>query len=132
MKPVVKLPAMNWFAHGKVYTGSLGTDPLRGCASCSTFNYRIKQVKDDTHKELVAVCYFQLPWYCKTNITEYITGIFEATEFGVEVAENWILSQYFRPYLGIDQMQIEEKQWISQVKPASMDHPVLCDINSTL
>lgn len=37
-------------------------------------------------------------WNCKTNISEFITGIFEATEFGIEIAENWILSQYFLPY----------------------------------
>ena len=51
MKYKVKLPAMNWFNHGKVYTGSLGTDPMKGCSSCTTFNYRIKLVKDDARQK---------------------------------------------------------------------------------
>ena len=72
MRPVVKLPSMKWFRYEKIYTGSLGTDPLRGCSSCTTFNYRIKLVKHETQEELVAVCFYQLPWNCKTNISEYI------------------------------------------------------------
>lgn len=109
MKYIVKLPGMNWFQHGKVYSGSLGTDPMRGCTSCTTFNYRIKLVKDDTRQEFVAVCYFQLPWNSRTNITEFITGIFEVSDFGIEVAENWIRSQFFQPYQKNETILLEEE-----------------------
>ncbi|MBR3308947.1 MAG: hypothetical protein IKG00_03465 [Lachnospiraceae bacterium] len=97
MNPYVKLPSMNWFKYGKIFTGSLGTDPLRGCLSCTTFHYRVQMISVGEVDELVAVCFFRLPWNAKTNMFEFKTGIFEATEFGIEIAENWILSQYFIP-----------------------------------
>ena len=97
MNTVVNLPSINWFKYGKIYTGSLGTDPLRGCLSCTTFNYRVQMISAGDGDKLVAVCFFRLPWNARTNVFEFKTGIFEATEFGIEIAENWILSQYFIP-----------------------------------
>ncbi len=97
MNSYVKLPSMNWFKHVKIYTGSLGTNPLRGCLSCTTFNYRVQMIFVDDVDKLVAVCFFHLPWIVRTNVFEFKTGFFEATVFGIEIAENWILSQYFIP-----------------------------------
>ena len=60
-------------------------------------------------EQLVAVCFFQLPWNCRTNMSEFITGVFEASEFGIEVAGNWILSQFFIPAKREESLVIEEK-----------------------
>ncbi|MBR3362180.1 MAG: hypothetical protein IKG39_12650 [Lachnospiraceae bacterium] len=114
MNPYVKLPSMNWFKYGQVYTGSLGTDPLRGCLSCTTFNYRAQMVSVDETNELVAVCFFRLPWNSKTNVFEFKTGIFEATEFGIEIAENWILSQYFIPNVKNESKMLTEAMLIAE------------------
>ena len=62
MNTVVNLPSINWFKYGKIYTGSLGTDLLRGCLSCTTFNYRVQMISAGDGDKLVAVCFFRLPW----------------------------------------------------------------------
>lgn len=84
---------MSWFNHGKTYTGSIGTDPVRGCFSVTTFNYNVRLVVNEGEKSLMAVCYFQLPWNARSNMKAYNVGIFEPNDFGIEVAENWIVNQ---------------------------------------
>ncbi len=41
-----------------------------------------------------------MPWNVASNMDEAVLGRFDATEFGLEVAENWITSKIFiRPLI---------------------------------
>jgi hypothetical protein len=86
----VNLPSLKWFMFGNVYTGSLGTDPARGCLNTTTFNYRVYVMGG----ALWAACWFELPWNAVYNMDEMIIGLFEASDFGIEVAGNWIRSKF--------------------------------------
>lgn len=94
----VKLPTLDWFNYGNVYSGSLRTNPYRGCLSQTTFNYRVKIYTDKNIKTLVAVCWFELPWGSVSNMRENTVGQFEADNFGIEVAENWLRDKFFVSY----------------------------------
>lgn len=100
----VKLPDLKWFGYGNVFTGSLGTDRNRGCFSMTTMQYRVLLKTSKTGNALFAGCSFVLPWGTTTNIREATIAEFEATDFGVEIAENWIRSNFIiddpqAPYL---------------------------------
>lgn len=86
----VNLPSLKWFMFGNVYTGSLGTDPARGCMNTTTLNYRVYVLGS----ALCAECRFELPWNAVYNMDEMIIGLFEASDFGIEVAGNWIRSKF--------------------------------------
>ena len=86
----VNLPSLKWFMFGNVYTGSLGTDPARGCLNTTTLNYRVHLLGS----ALCAECRFELPWNAVYNMDEMIIGLFEASDFGIEVAGNWIRSKF--------------------------------------
>ena len=47
---------------------------------------------------LQVVCHMQLPILEKSNIQEYRMALFELSDFGREIAENWIRNQWFEPY----------------------------------
>lgn len=86
----INLPPLKWLEVGNVYTGSLGTDPARGCLNTTTFNYRVHVMGS----ALCAECWFKLPWNAVYNMDEMILGRFEASDFGIEVAQNWIRSKF--------------------------------------
>ncbi len=86
----VNLPSLKWFEVGNIYTGSLGTDPARGCLNTTTLNYRVHVLSG----ALCAECRFELPWNAVYNMDEMIIGLFEASDFGIEVAGNWIRSKF--------------------------------------
>ncbi len=90
----VKLPVLKWFLFDNVYSGSLGTDPNRGCFSVYTLNYKVFIKDNGFDKMLIATCTFRLPYNTKTNVEEMIIGKFEVSDFGIDVAENWIRSQF--------------------------------------
>lgn len=90
----IKLPELNWFLYGNVYSGSLRTDPYKPCIGQTCFNYRVKAVESQKEKYLIAVCYFTLGWGKASNVEESIIGRFELSRFGIEVAENWIKSKF--------------------------------------
>ncbi len=92
----VKLPHLKWFLFENVFIGSLGTDPNRGCYSVYTLNYKVFIKDNGFEKILIAVCTFKLPYNTKTNIEEMTIGKFEVSDFGIEVAENWIRSQFLK------------------------------------
>lgn len=94
----IKLPNLLWFQYGNVYTGSLGTDPMTGCMNVTTFNYKVCVSEAKGRKVLLAAYYFRLPWNAVSNMDEVTIGSFEVSEFGLEVATNWLLSRYFIPY----------------------------------
>jgi hypothetical protein len=94
----INLPCLKWFLYGNVYTGSLGTDPMTGCMNVTTFNYKVCVSDVKGRSVLMAAYYFRLPWNARSNMDEVTVGSFEVSEFGLEVAANWLLSRYFIPY----------------------------------
>lgn len=100
----VKLPTLDWFMCGNVYTGSFRPDLTKGCMCQTTFNYKVKIVEHKNGFQLVASCFYVLPWNCFSTMDEITLGRFEASSFGIEVAENWIRSKFISDYkLGIPQ-----------------------------
>ena len=90
----VKLPIIEWFLAGNDYSGSFRPDVTKGCLSQTTFNYQVKPYTDKSSTYLIALCFYQLPWDCSSNVHEGYIGQFEATTFGLEVCKNWIRSKF--------------------------------------
>ena len=116
----VKLPLLDWFLAGNDYSGSLGTDPNSGCLNITTLKYKVKA--DVPGEKLQVLCYMQLPLFSVTNIQKFKLALFELSDFGREVAENWILRQYYiadcRPEsLTLGPAQLPER--LDQVWPGS-------------
>ena len=100
----VKLPTLDWFMYGNIYTGSFRLDPAKGCLCQTTFNYKVKIIENKDESYLAASCFYMLPWNYCSNMDEITLGRFEASSFGIEVAENWIRSKFISDYkLGIPQ-----------------------------
>ena len=119
----VNLPSLKWFKFGNVYTGSLGTDPSRGCLNTTTLNYRVHVMGSS----LCVECWFELPWNAVYNADEMFLGRFEASEFGIEVAGNWIRSKFVisdavAPALPTTAKSLPEKQ----KSIAEKNLPLLC------
>lgn len=92
---VIELPSLKWFNFGNVFTGSVGTEPEKGCLNSTTFNYKVK-ITDGN--KLTVVCWFMLPWNASTNMDEAVIGLFNADNFGIEIAENWLIHKCFKDY----------------------------------
>lgn len=92
---LIEFPSLKWFNFGNVFTGSIGTEPEKGCLNSTTFNFKVKIT--DKNK-LTAVCWFVLPWKASTNMVEAAIGLFNADDFGIEVAENWLIRKFFKDY----------------------------------
>ncbi len=101
----IVLPTLNWFKFGNIYTGSLAPDHTKGCLSQTVFNYRVKA----ENNLLYAICYFTLPWNTASNMDEAVLGRFDATEFGLEIAENWITSKVFIQQLIVEKIENYKK-----------------------
>lgn len=98
----IKLPTLDWFMYGNVYTGSFRPDPTKGCLCQTTFNYKVKIIEHKNEPYLAAACFYILPWNCCSNMDEITLGRFEASTFGIEVAENWLKNKFISDYkLGI-------------------------------
>lgn len=113
----VKLPTIDWFMYGNIFTGSFRPDPSKGCLSQTTFNYKVKIIEYKEVPYLVASCCYMLPWNSYSNMDELSIGRFEASSFGIEVAENWIRSKFISDYnLGISEKLLKslphQKQYI--------------------
>lgn len=92
---LINLPSLNWFNFGNVFTGSIGNEPEKGCLNSTTFDFKVKIT--DKNK-LTAVCWYTLPWNVSTNMSEAAIGLFNADDFGIEVAENWLIEKCFQDY----------------------------------
>lgn len=108
----LKLPDINWFMHGNIYSGSFRTEPTKSCLSQTTFNYRICVIIHKDIPTLAACCWFELPWGCFSYIDEATIARFELSSFGVEVAEKWILSNLI----------IQEGKQLSAIKGSHKAH----------
>lgn len=91
---LIQLPTLNWFQHENAYTGSYGTDPLRGCLSVTTFNYRVQLITEDNNSKIIATYYLEPPWNCKTYKREDVSKEFDGTASGIKAAEEWLLEGY--------------------------------------
>lgn len=94
----IKLPTLNWFMFKNVYTGSLRTDPTKPMLMCTTFNYKVRVIEIKTGVKLMAMYWFELPWNHATNIFEATAGEFDASDFGIEVAENWLKNNFIKEF----------------------------------
>lgn len=110
---LIKLPSINWFNFGNVFTGSIGTKPEKGCLNSTTFDFKVKIT--DKNK-LTAVCWFTLPWNASTNMAEAAIGLFNADDFGIEVAENWLIQKCFQDYQPVKNLPVKAPL-LSQNKP---------------
>ena len=93
----IKLPSPDWFYAGNTFTGSYRLDATKGCLSQTTFHYAVKLTHTKGTTRLTAVCRFILPWNQLSNIDEACIAQFEPDEFGIEVAEEWILRKIMIP-----------------------------------
>lgn len=89
----VDLPGLDWFSNGNVFSGSLGTDPYRGCLNTTTLNYRVYIGKVGGEKFFLAFCWLIPPWNAPKAMDEINAARFEASEVGRVLAENWIKSK---------------------------------------
>lgn len=94
----IKLPTLDWFMHGNIFTGSFKPDPIKGCLCQTTFNYKVKIVKHNGTAYLAASCFYILPWNSCSNMEEMSISRFEGSDFGIETAENWIRNKFITDY----------------------------------
>lgn len=91
-KREVFVPLKSWLIGGSriggsynVYTGSLGTDPLKGAIGQPIFNYRIAIEKNADDEELVKISvYYGMLSFEAQNEDDIETDIFELSEEGLE------------------------------------------------
>ena len=103
--PIIELPYLNWFkgdldkktevVKGNTYTGSIGTDPQRGCVSIYTADYKAFFYKDETGLHLTASWRVRPPWN-KPQDTETIEKVFDGSADGIQEAERWLSSEIQR------------------------------------
>ena len=100
---MIKLPNYIWFIQeqgGKlltnIYSGSLGTDPLRGFMNITTFNYKtyIKVTKEEGPVSFHAEWYLRNPWSMGGGTSELTVKEFNPTQEGINEAENWLKEQF--------------------------------------
>lgn len=92
----IKLPTLNWFMFKNVYSGSLRTDPTKPILECTTFNYKVRIIDTKNGTKLLAMYWFEFPWNQAANMIEATAGELEASDFGLEVAENWLKSNFIK------------------------------------
>lgn len=95
----VFIPLNSWLIGGSriggsynYYTGSIGTDPMKGAIGQRIFNYRIWIEKNEEGTEFIkAAVYYGMMSYESQNEDEIKTNIFELTDEG-----NAMLGEYLR------------------------------------
>ena len=75
------------------YSGSLGTNPSRGCVTELTFHYRIwvdisSGVEEDFR--IIAETYLRQPWSLGSGVTDSMRAEFENNEASLADAAAWI------------------------------------------
>ena len=97
-KREVFVPLLSWLIGGSriggsynTYTGSLGTDPLKGAIGQNIFNYRIVIEKNEAEEEFIRVStYSGMISFENCNEDEIENNLFEATESGVEQIKEYL------------------------------------------
>ncbi len=94
----IQLPSLSWFWQiqdnrpvKNILTGSLGTDPAKGCLHLTTFNYKVyADDTDEDNKKLVAEYHAQLPWSQKLRRTEVTSRVFDYSLDGLKEIQSWL------------------------------------------
>ena len=82
---------------GSPYSGSVGTDPLLGCLSVRTFNYRILLYTNlEKVTTFIAESWVNAP--CKPGVgpqqEDYEEKIFDGTENSLPLMEEWLAERH--------------------------------------
>ncbi|MBE6773060.1 MAG: hypothetical protein E7544_02430 [Ruminococcaceae bacterium] len=100
-KREVFVPLMSWLIGGSriggsynTYTGSLGTDPLKGAIGQRIFNYRILIEKNEEDTEFVRTnIYYGMLSFDSRNEDDIESNIFELSEEGLENVKAYLQSK---------------------------------------
>lgn len=100
-KREVFVPLMSWLIGGSriggsynTYTGSLGTDPLKGAIGQRIFNYRILIEKNEEDTEFVRTnIYYGMLSFDSRNEDDIESNIFELSEQGLENVKTYLQSK---------------------------------------
>ncbi|MBO7217109.1 MAG: hypothetical protein J6V50_00235 [Clostridia bacterium] len=100
---MIKLTNYIWFIQeqgGKfitnIYSGSLGTNPIRGFMNKTTFNYKayIKVSKETGPVSFQTEWYLRYPWSTGGKVSETFIKEFSPSQEGINEAENWLIEQF--------------------------------------
>lgn len=94
----VFVPLLSWLIGGSriggsynIYTGSLGTDPLKGAIGQPIFNYRILIEKNEDEEEFIrAYVYYGMACFENQKEDEIEGNIFELSEEGTDKLKCWL------------------------------------------
>ena len=100
-KREVFVPLKSWLIGGSriggsynIYTGSLGTDPLKGAIGQPIFNYRIAIEKNGEEEEFIKTyVYYGMLSFDSQNGDDIETNIFELSEDGLEKVKEYLQSK---------------------------------------
>ena len=92
------VPLMSWLIGGSriggsynTYTGSVGTDPLKGAFGQRIFNYRIRIEKNEEDAEYInTAVYYGMNSYENQNEDEIKKNLFQLTEEGMESLKSYL------------------------------------------
>ena len=100
---MIILPPLTWFIQisGKtavtnIYTGSLGTDPSKGCLHTSSFNYRV-YVQPQRNDEPACICAeynIRSPWKDGCQIISSELKNFTVNSEGIKSVTEWLAVNY--------------------------------------
>ncbi len=100
-KREVFVPLMSWLIGGSriggsynIYTGSLGTDPLKGAIGQPIFNYRISIEKNEDEQEFVKVSvYYGMLSFENQSEDDMKNNVFELSQDGLEKLRDYLQSE---------------------------------------
>ncbi len=99
---MITLPKHLWFVQEQddrwltnIYTGSLGTDPQKGCFPRRTFNFKVfVQIGEEGPVCLSVSYYWRTPWNEGAQVEDPGEATFENSQEGLDAAAAWLLEQY--------------------------------------
>lgn len=106
---LIKLPGLSslyqpqgsWMITNK-HTGSMGTDPLKGCFNRAIFRYKIYVIGNVDDPSLKVECSIQNTSMSGVKETDQKENTFEPTAEGLRTLNEWLDEQY-KEYLGKSQ-----------------------------
>ena len=97
-KREVFVPLLSWLIGGSriggsynTYTGSIGTDPLKGAFGQKIFKYRIRIEKNEEDTEYIhTAVYYGMNSFENQDEDEITVNIFDLKEDSIEEIKNWL------------------------------------------
>ncbi len=87
----IKVPTLNWLIGGSkiggsynTYTGSIGTDPLKGIFNNDIFNYNISIQEQEDQEVIVVKTFYGVNCIDKINEDDIQIHVFDAVEDSIE------------------------------------------------